>query len=65
MSRHIRGLDRDALTRLDRILLPILSWLARKRPVAAGPVLLELGQAVAQGQPGLMVPMPIPSPRHA
>ena len=42
VGRHIRGLDQDALTRLDRILLPILPWLARKQPVAAGSVLLEL-----------------------
>ena len=64
MGRHIRGLE-DALIRLERVLLPILPWLARKRPVAAGFVLLELWQAVAQGQPGLKVPVPIPPIRHA
>lgn len=65
MGRHIRGLDQDALTRLNRVLLPILPWLARKQPVAAGSVLLEQWQAVAQGQPGLKVPVPIPPTRHA
>ena len=47
---HIHGLDKDALTHLDRVLLPILQRLARKRPIAAGPVLLALWQAVAQGE---------------
>ena len=50
MGRHIRGLDEDSLTRLDRVLLPILQRLARVRPPEAGPVLLGLWQAVAQGR---------------
>ncbi len=50
VGRHIRGLDEDALTHLDRVLLPILQRRARARPVAVGPVLLELWQAVAQGR---------------
>ena len=50
VGRHIRGLDEDALTHLDRVLLPILQRLARERPVAAGPILLDLWQAVAQGR---------------
>ena len=50
VGRHIRGLDEDTLTHLDRALLPILQRLARERPVAAGPVLLALWQAVAQGR---------------
>ena len=41
VGRHIRGLDEDTLTHLDRVLLPILQRLARERPVAAGPILLE------------------------
>ena len=48
VGRHIRGLD--SLTNLDRVLLPILQWLARERPVSAGPVLLELWQVVVQGR---------------
>ena len=43
-------MDEDALTHLDRVLLPILQRLVRERPVAAGPVLLALWQAVAQGR---------------
>lgn len=50
VGRHIRGLDEDALIHLDRVRLPILQRLARERPVAAGPVLLALRQAVAQGR---------------
>ena len=49
VGRHIRGLDEDTLTHLDRVLLPILQRLARERPVAAGPILLALWQSVAQG----------------
>ncbi len=44
------ALDEEALTHLDRVLLPILQRLAQERPVAAGPVLLALWQAVAQGR---------------
>ena len=47
MGRHIRNLDPDTLTHLDRALLPVLRRLARERPVAAGPILLELWQAIA------------------
>ena len=50
VGRHIRGLDEDTLTHLDRVLLPILQRLARERPPEAGPVLLDLWQAVAQGR---------------
>ena len=50
MGRHLRGLDEDALTHLDRVLLPILQRRARARPPEAGPVLLGLWQAVAQGR---------------
>ena len=50
VGRHIRDLDEEALTHLDRVLLPILRRLARERPPAAGPVLLGLWQAVAQGR---------------
>ena len=48
VSRHIRGLDEDTLTHLDRVLLPILQRLARERPVAAGPVLLALWHLVTR-----------------
>ncbi|MXZ25015.1 MAG: hypothetical protein F4Y80_09155 [Caldilineaceae bacterium SB0665_bin_21] len=48
VGRHIRGLDEDTLIHLDRVLLPILQRLARERPVAAGPGLLALWQAVVQ-----------------
>ena len=50
VGRHIRGLDKDDLTHLDRVLLPILQRLVRERPLAAGPVLLALWQAVAKGR---------------
>ena len=50
VERHIRGLDEDTLTHLDRILLPILQQLVRERPPEAGPVLLALWQSVAQGR---------------
>ena len=50
VGRHIRGLDEEILTHLDRVLLPILQRRARERPVAADPVLLALWQAVAQGR---------------
>ena len=50
VGRHIRSLDGEALTHLDRILLPILQRLARARPPEAGPALLGLWQAVAQGR---------------
>ena len=35
VGRHIRGLDEDDLTHLDRVLLPILRRLARERPLEA------------------------------
>ncbi len=44
-GRHIRGLDEEALTHLDRVLLPILQRLVRERLVAA---VLILWQVVAQ-----------------
>ena len=50
VGRHIRDLDEEALTHLDRVLLPILQRLARERPPEAGPVLLGRWQAVAQGR---------------
>ena len=50
VGRHIRGLDDDDLTHLDRVLLPILKRLARERPPEAGPVLLALWEAVMQGR---------------
>ena len=50
VGRHIRGLDEDDLTHLDRVLLPILRRLARERPPEAGPVLLALWEAVMQGR---------------
>ncbi len=50
VGRHIRGLDEDNLTHLDRVLLPILRRLARERPPEAGPVLLALWKAVMQGR---------------
>lgn len=37
VGRHIRGLNEDDLTHLDRVLLPILRRLARERPPEAGP----------------------------
>ena len=40
VGRHIRGIDEDDLTQLDRVLLPILQRLARERTPEAGPVLL-------------------------
>ncbi|MCY4522718.1 MAG: hypothetical protein OXC13_18335 [Caldilineaceae bacterium] len=45
VGRHIRGLDGDDLTHLDRVLLPILRRRARARPPEAGPVLLALWEA--------------------
>lgn len=48
VGRHIRGLDEETLTHLDWVLRPILQRLAWERPVAAGPVLLDLWQAVTQ-----------------
>ena len=48
VGHHIWGFDEEALTHLDRVLLPILQRLVRERPVAAGPVLLALWQAMAQ-----------------
>ena len=50
VGRHIRGIDDDDLTHLDRVLLPILKRLARERPPEAGPVLLAHGDAVMQGR---------------
>ena len=50
VGRHLRGLDEDDLTHLDRILLPILRRLARERLPEAGPVLLALWEAVMQGR---------------
>ncbi|MXZ42676.1 MAG: hypothetical protein F4Z18_13130 [Caldilineaceae bacterium SB0666_bin_21] len=50
VGRHIRGIDEDDLTHLDRVLLPILQRLARERPPEAGPVLLGLWEAVMQGR---------------
>ena len=50
VGRHIRGIDDDDLTHLDRVLLPILQRLARERPPEAGPVLLGLWEAVMQGR---------------
>ena len=50
VGRHIRGLDEDTLTHLDRVLLPILQRLARERLVTADPVILDLWQAVTQGR---------------
>ena len=42
VGRHIRGIDDDDLTHLDRVLLPILRRLAREQPPEAGAVLLAL-----------------------
>jgi len=50
VGRHIRDLDPDTLTHLDRALLPVLRRLVRERPPAAGPILLELWQVVVQGR---------------
>ena len=50
VGRHIRAIDEDDLTHLDRVLLPILQRLARERPPEAGPVLLGLWEAVMQGR---------------
>ena len=50
MGRHIRGIDEEDLTHLDRVLLPILRRLAQERPPEAGPVLLALWEAVMQGR---------------
>ena len=50
VGRHIRSIDEDDLTHLDRVLLPILQRLARERPPEAGPVLLALWEAVMQGR---------------
>ena len=55
VGRHIRSLDEDSLTHLDRVLLPILQWLARERPPKAGPVLLGLWQLMARGRLNLEV----------
>ena len=50
VGRHIRSIDDDNLTHLDRVLLPILQRLARERLPEAGPVLLGLWEAVMQGR---------------
>ncbi|MCY4522683.1 MAG: hypothetical protein OXC13_18155 [Caldilineaceae bacterium] len=46
VGRHIRHLDKDSLTHLDRTVLPILQWLVRARPLAAESVLVALWEAV-------------------
>ena len=56
VGRHLRRLDDDP-AHLDRALLPILQRLARERPPEAGPVLLGLREAVAQGRVRLKEPM--------
>ncbi len=50
VGRHIRRIDDDGLTHLDRVLLPILQRLTRARPPEAGPVLVNLWAAVRQGR---------------
>ena len=47
----------DHPTHLDRALLPILQRLVRERPPEAGPVLLALWEAVAQGRVRLRDPV--------
>ena len=42
VGRHLRCIDDEELTRLDRVRLPILQRLARERPPEAEPVLLNL-----------------------
>ena len=46
---HPPGNDGEALTYLDRVLLPNPQHLARERPPDAGSVLLALWEAVMQG----------------
>ena len=50
VGRHIRGIDDDDLTHLDRVLRPSLQRRARARPPEAGPVLWGLWEAVMQGR---------------
>ena len=50
MGRPIRGLDGEALTHRDRILLPILQRLARARLPEAESVLPDLRETVMQGR---------------
>ncbi len=50
VGRHIRAVDDDDLTHLDRVLLPIPRRLTRERPPEAGPVLLGLWEAVMQSR---------------
>ena len=57
VSRHLRRIDDEDLTHLDRALLPILQRLVRERPPEAGPVLLGLWEAVAQGRVRLRDPV--------
>ena len=48
VGRHIRSIDEEALTHLDRVLLPILQRLARARPPEAGPVHKRLWHLVVR-----------------
>ena len=45
---HLWGIDEEALTHLDRVLLPILQRLARERPPEVEPVLLALWEREVQ-----------------
>ena len=47
VGRHIRGIDKEALTHLDKVLLPRL---VRVRPPETEPVLLALREAAMQGR---------------
>ena len=57
VGRHLRRIDDDDPAHLDRALLPILQRLVRERPPEAGPVLLGLREAVAQGRVRLRDPV--------
>ena len=57
VGRHLRRINDDDLTHLDRVLLPILQRLVRERLPEAEPILLNLWQAVAQSRVRLKKPV--------
>ena len=44
VGRHIRSIDEDDLTHLNRVLLPILQRLVRERPPEAGSSCSQFGR---------------------